>query len=86
MNAIIFANRIRLSNQNINARNAVSGSAIVSSYQQTRTDIGLIEVRTADGGISYQTKIYNRQLAAGETIPASVRSSGYGFADGKAVL
>jgi len=58
----------------------------VASYQSTRTDIGLIEIKLADGGVGYQSKIYNRKLTAGETIPASVRSSGYGFADGKSIL
>lgn len=82
----IFSNRIRLANRHDVSARPKPSSAIIATYKSTRSDIAMIAVTTADGGTAYQSKIWNEKLKTGQSIPASVVSQGFGFADGKAVL
>jgi len=86
ISAQILSNRIRLSNSHDVAAKPESSNTIIAKYQSTRSDIAMIAVTTADGGTAYQAKIWNEKLDVGQTIPASVQSQGFGFADRKAVL
>jgi len=75
--------RLKLSIDRARSDRQSTNSALVSTYLRRDAATGLIQVQTADGGVQYQRKIFDANLGVGDVIPASVRSSNYGFADGK---
>jgi len=91
MDTSTFIDRIKIANQYSRTRAksiaaASSNPATVVSFVERRTDISLVKVQSADGGVGFQQKIYNRKVEVGEVFPASVKVGSFGFADGKAVL